>query len=95
MRKLGFLKAIRGKCLDCAEDKTAIRECPMNDCTIYPYRMGKGAVKGVSRLKAIRNKCLWCMNGVKKEIRFCQSPDCALFLHRHKNNDLVPLQECL
>jgi len=35
------------------------------------------------------------MNGVKKEIRLCQSPDCALFLHRHKNNNLVPIQECL
>lgn len=89
MKKLGYLRAIRMKCLDCAEDREEIKNCPMGSCALYPYRFGRGAVKGVSRLKAIRDKCLWCMNGQRREIKNCQSPGCALFSYRCRHTVLA------
>ena len=36
------LRQIRKKCLDCSlEQKTEVKECPMKDCALYPYRMGR------------------------------------------------------
>jgi hypothetical protein len=32
-------KAIRFKCLECSNaDKKEIRECPIKDCALYPFR---------------------------------------------------------
>lgn len=40
--KTSPIKAIRAKCLDCSsDDKIEVRECPIIDCPIWPYRMGK------------------------------------------------------
>lgn len=36
------LKAIRAKCLDCSGGSVLeIRECAVQLCALYPYRMGK------------------------------------------------------
>ena len=36
------IKAIRKKCLSCSCGHVAeVRECPVKDCPLYPYRMGK------------------------------------------------------
>lgn len=36
------VKAIRLKCLDCSGFQAAeVRQCPVTDCPLYPYRMGK------------------------------------------------------
>ena len=36
------IKAIRAKCLECSGGQTKeVRECPILDCGLYPYRMGK------------------------------------------------------
>ena len=36
------LQAIRAKCLDCSCHQTKeIRLCPILDCALWPYRMGK------------------------------------------------------
>ncbi|MHC4622135.1 MAG: hypothetical protein ACYTEQ_30730 [Planctomycetota bacterium] len=36
------LKAIRAKCLDCCcKQVKEIRECPIVDCALWPYRMGR------------------------------------------------------
>jgi hypothetical protein len=36
------IKAIRQKCLDCTcNQHKEIRLCPVVDCAIYPYRMGR------------------------------------------------------
>ena len=36
------IKAIRKKCLDCSCGQLVeIRECPVINCTLYPYRMGR------------------------------------------------------
>ena len=38
---LSPLKAIRAKCLDCANDQPQeVRLCPCTSCALYPYRMG-------------------------------------------------------
>ena len=34
------MKAIRAKCLECAESMAEVRECPVKDCSLYPFRMG-------------------------------------------------------
>ena len=36
------IKAIRAKCLDCSGGQYAeVRLCPIENCALYPYRMGK------------------------------------------------------
>ena len=36
------IKAIRAKCLDCCADQVKeIRECPIEKCSLWPYRMGR------------------------------------------------------
>ena len=36
------IKAIRKKCLDCTCGQVLeIRECPVINCALYPYRMGR------------------------------------------------------
>ena len=36
------IKAIRKKCLDCTCGQLVeIRECPVINCSLYPYRMGR------------------------------------------------------
>lgn len=34
------LKAIRAKCLDCAGNLKAVRNCPCKDCSLYSFRLG-------------------------------------------------------
>ncbi len=41
-RQLTPVKAIRAKCLDCtAGQYKEVRFCPITDCPLYPYRMGR------------------------------------------------------
>ena len=36
------VKAIRAKCLDCCCDQTEeVKNCPMDDCPLHPFRFGK------------------------------------------------------
>lgn len=36
------VKAIRAKCLDCSCDSSEeVRNCPVIDCALYPFRFGK------------------------------------------------------
>lgn len=36
------MKAIRAKCLDCCCGQVnEVRHCPVNACTLYPFRFGK------------------------------------------------------
>ena len=45
------LKAIRAKCLDCCRSQAAeVRQCPVTDCSLWPFRFGKNPnLKGVVR----------------------------------------------
>jgi hypothetical protein len=80
------LKSIRLKCLDCASTTNEVKKCPFTECPLYPLRFGKNVTKGTSRLKAIRKKCVWCMNGQRKEIFLCTAPNCSLYLFRFGKN---------
>ncbi len=36
------IKAIRAKCIECCCDsKSEVRLCPIKECALYPYRMGR------------------------------------------------------
>lgn len=36
------LRAIRAKCLDCSGgSSTEVKVCPIKDCPLHPYRLGK------------------------------------------------------
>lgn len=36
------IKAIRAKCLECScENPNEVRECPITDCALYPFRFGR------------------------------------------------------
>ncbi len=40
--KKPLLKVIRKKCLDCCcNQHSEVRKCPITDCSLWPYRMGK------------------------------------------------------
>lgn len=42
MKILTPIKAIRKKCLECSNNQySEIRYCPIKECALYPYRMGK------------------------------------------------------
>ena len=34
------IQAIRAYCIGC-EDKSEVKNCPVTDCELYPFRMGK------------------------------------------------------
>ena len=42
------IKAIRKKCLDCScGSRKEVRECPVIECTLYPYRFGRRPTKAI------------------------------------------------
>lgn len=42
MKALTPMKAMRAKCLDCCcGEVKEVRNCPITNCPIWPYRMGK------------------------------------------------------
>ena len=47
------IKAIRAKCLECsAGQPKEVRECVIQDCPLYPFRMGKNPNRaGIGNLK--------------------------------------------
>lgn len=46
------IKAIRAKCIDCTNKQyLEITECPVTNCSLYPYRHGKRPKKEVDNIK--------------------------------------------
>ena len=84
-------QAIRRRCLHCVggESVKEVRDCTAtpNICRLWPYRMGHGCdrtrdAKPPSRLKAIRQECLFCMGGSAQFVRECESSHCFLWPYR-------------
>lgn len=52
------LQSIRAKCLDCCcEQPSTVRLCPMDDCPLWPYRMGHNPNrKGIGGFKEDANE---------------------------------------
>lgn len=45
MKVLTPIKAIRAHCIECSGgQKKEVRECPIENCSLFPYRMGKRPV---------------------------------------------------
>ena len=45
--RLTPVKAIRAKCLDCCcGQRGEVRLCPVHDCSLHPYRMGRRPIGG-------------------------------------------------
>ena len=53
------LRAIRAKCLDCScGSVNEVKLCPITDCSLYPYRLGKNPnikVSDARRAKLMQN----------------------------------------
>lgn len=82
--RLNRRAAIRERCLDCSGfSAKEVRDCPLPDCPLFPYRLPKGKQDPKKRDKAIRVYCReWCMNDQRKEVELCPSNACPLFNYR-------------
>jgi hypothetical protein len=48
--KAEILKAIRGKCLECScFQPNEVRECPVTQCELWPFRLGHDPAPGPAR----------------------------------------------
>lgn len=81
------VKAIRRKCLSCAENAAEVKRCEITDCALYELRMGKRP-KGSKPLKAIRRECVDCMGENYNYVRECDITKCPLHQYRmgHRPN---------
>ncbi len=88
------LQAIRKHCLwCCVEQPSEVRECRSSkSCALHPYRLGRmPGIPGQSSLKAIRARCVDCVQGYAEVVRCKQGPvfafgPCSLWPFRHGNN---------
>lgn len=49
-KRLSPVKAIKIKCLDCSGgSKKEVRECIIQDCSLYPFRLGKNPNRKLKR----------------------------------------------
>jgi len=81
-------KAIRERCLNCSGwVLKEVSNCDFIDCSLYPFRSGKGKQNPKKRDRAIRAFCRWCMCGKRSEVSKCVSTDCPLFLFRMNGID--------
>jgi len=82
-------KAIREKCLNCSGwSLKDVTDCEFEgSCQLHPFRSGRGKQDAKARLKAIKDYCLWCMNGQRYEVAKCTAPDCPLFVYRKSGVD--------
>ena len=99
-------KAIRERCLNCsAWMPKEVRNCEFPDCSLYPFRSGKGKQDPKLRAKAIRDFCLWCTCDQPGEVTKCpaknngqkttgvnawESTTCSLFPYRKWRIDISP-----
>ena len=44
-------KAMRKKCLECATTSINVQKCPILDCTLWPYRLGRGITSDIEGKK--------------------------------------------
>jgi len=87
--KLTPKEAVLRFCRDCVGNSQDIKNCQGNHllsdkkkCPFFKYRLGKGRPP----LKAIREQCLFCMNGSYQLVKDCVSTNCAIHFYRHGNN---------
>ena len=62
------LRAIKLKCIDCSTyNINEIKECPVNKCPLYPFRLGKNPFRKKKELsEEERNKLSERMKNIKR-----------------------------
>jgi len=62
------VKAIREKCLDCSCGQTnEVRNCPVVNCALYPFRFGKNPYYGRRKLTEGQKEALSIGREVRKK----------------------------
>ena len=88
IRKLNRRTAIRANCLNCTCWTCGqVTNCPIDDCPLFEFRMGRGHQNPRTRAQAIRNYCKWCMDYQSSEISKCTAFTCPLFSFRKSRID--------
>ena len=63
-----ILRAIKLKCLDCSTyNINEIKECPVKNCPLYPFRLGKNPFRKRELSEEERNKLSERMKNIKKK----------------------------
>lgn len=84
--KLNRRKAIRERCLNCTSwIPSEVSECPMEDCSLHPFRSARGKQDPKNRDGAIKAHCLWC-SGSRHEVSLCPVTRCPLYGYRNSRN---------
>ena len=61
------LRAIKLKCLDCSTyNINEIKECPVKECPLYPFRLGKNPFRKRELSEEERNKLSERMKNLKR-----------------------------
>ena len=85
-KRLTPMRAVRYKCLDCCCEMTKeVELCPVRDCPLWPYRLGKYPKdrRGPrSVLKPIKEKCKDCAPEPRNAVRDCSKKCCPLWPYR-------------
>jgi hypothetical protein len=82
-KKLNRRQAIKQKCLDCSGyERNEVTYCRCKDCSLQPYRSGKGKQSPPDRDRAIREYCMWCTLDQPREISLCPATGCPLYEFR-------------
>jgi hypothetical protein len=77
-------KAIKDECISCtAGSKKAVRDCIIENCELYTYRLGKMEKgKSIERNRAIKDYCKHCQGGDRKLVKECHINGCSLYSYR-------------
>jgi hypothetical protein len=79
-------RTIWAKCKECAGNSAEVRRCEHTDCPLCRYRTGgedkQATGVRVTRQKAIRGYCKWCVKDQEAEIRLCPATDCQFYPFR-------------
>lgn len=83
------LKSVRLTCLYCGHTDKGVKACdgkgegPDSEyiCSLHPLRFGRRQV-GTSPIKAMRKRCLWCMNQSAASVEDCAEKDCPSWGYR-------------
>jgi hypothetical protein len=87
---LSPLRAVRHKCLDCCREVAEeVRLCPVEDCSLWPYRFGSYPEHYQGRksvLQPIKEKCGDCAPESRDAIKNCPKKCCPIWPYRMGTN---------
>ena len=84
-------KQIRLYCRGCCLNfNPAITDCPAEDCALWPFRTG-GTILGISKMKAIRTKCIDCLQ--HPHPKTCKMKSCELYEYREGHRPKAEVED--